>query len=378
MNEQIYTNYRLQLPEQDLVGTLVVRDGMIAEIQPGTVAQGQNGQGDYLLPGLIELHTDNLEQCISPRPKVRWPLDAAIMYHDRELISAGVTTVCDAIAIGDITPTSMRLTQFAPMIEAITHSQNNQRFAADHRLHLRCELVYEHVCEVVAQFVDHPLLALVSLMDHTPGQRQFAQVEKYREYYMGKHGISRDNIDQFIQDRLDAQQQHGQRNRQGLVNLMRPRGITLASHDDATIAHVQAAVEDGAAIAEFPTTLDAAKASHQHGLHVLMGAPNLVLGGSHSGNVSALELLEHDLVDIFSSDYVPQSLLQAMFLIVRYTEKPLHEAAKLFTLNPAQAIGLAGDRGSLTIGKRADLITVHDDGTVPRLTAVIRAGQRVA
>ena len=378
MSEQIYTNYRLQLPEQDLVGTLVVRDGMIAEIQPGTVAQGQNGQGDYLLPGLIELHTDNLEQCISPRPKVRWPLDAAIMYHDRELISAGVTTVCDAIAIGDITPTSMRLTQFAPMIEAITHSQNNQRFAADHRLHLRCELVYEHVCEVVAQFVDHPLLALVSLMDHTPGQRQFAQVEKYREYYMGKHGISRDKIDQFIQDRLDAQQQHGQRNRQGLVNLMRPRGITLASHDDATIAHVQAAVEDGAAIAEFPTTLDAAKASHQHGLHVLMGAPNLVLGGSHSGNVSALELLEHDLVDIFSSDYVPQSLLQAMFLIVRYTEKPLHEAAKLFTLNPAQAIGLAGDRGSLTIGKRADLITVHDDGTVPRLTAVIRAGQRVA
>ena len=378
MSEQIYTNYRLQLPEQDLVGTLVVRDGMIAEIQPGTVAQGQNGQGDYLLPGLIELHTDNLEQCISPRPKVRWPLDAAIMYHDRELISAGVTTVCDAIAVGDITPTSMRLTQFAPMIEAITHGQNNQRFAADHRLHLRCELVYEHVCEVVAQFVDHPLLALVSLMDHTPGQRQFAQVEKYREYYMGKHGISRDKIDQFIQDRLDAQQQHGQRNRQGLVNLMRPRGITLASHDDATIAHVQAAVEDGAAIAEFPTTLDAAKASHQHGLHVLMGAPNLVLGGSHSGNVSALELLEHDLVDIFSSDYVPQSLLQAMFLIVRYTEKPLHEAAKLFTLNPAQAIGLAGDRGSLTIGKRADLITVHDDGTVPRLTAVIRAGQRVA
>jgi len=378
MSEQIYTNYRLQLPEQDLVGTLVVRDGMIAEIQPGTVAQGQNGQGDYLLPGLIELHTDNLEQCISPRPKVRWPLDAAIMYHDRELISAGVTTVCDAIAVGDITPTSMRLTQFAPMIEAITHGQNNQRFAADHRLHLRCELVYEHVCEVVAQFVDHPLLALVSLMDHTPGQRQFAQVEKYREYYMGKHGISRDKIDQFIQDRLDAQQQHGQRNRQGLVNLMRPRGIALASHDDATIAHVQAAVEDGAAIAEFPTTLDAAKASHQHGLRVLMGAPNLVLGGSHSGNVSALDLLEHDLVDIFSSDYVPQSLLQAMFLIVRYTEKPLHEAAKMFTLNPAQAIGLAGDRGSLTIGKRADLITVHDDGMVPRLTAVIRAGQRLA
>jgi alpha-D-ribose 1-methylphosphonate 5-triphosphate diphosphatase len=351
---------------------------MIAEIQPDIVTQGQDGQGDYLLPGLIELHTDNLEQCISPRPKVRWPLDAAVVYHDRELISAGVTTVCDAIAVGDITPTSMRLTQFAPMINAITHAQSNDRFAADHRLHLRCELAYEHVCSVTEQFVDHPLLSLVSLMDHTPGQRQFAKVEKYREYYMGKHGITEEQMDVFIQSRIEAQQQYVQQNRHRLVALMRSQGVALASHDDATVEQVQEAVEDGAAIAEFPTTLDAAKASHQHGLKVLMGAPNLVLGGSHSGNISALELLEHDLVDLFSSDYVPQSLLQAMFLMVYHTDKPLYEAAKLFTLNPAKAIGLESDRGSLEVGKRADFITVHDDGMVPRLTAVIRTGQRVA
>lgn len=378
MNEQIYTNYRLQLPDQEVLGTLVVRDGQIAEIQPGTVAHGQNGQGDYLLPGLVELHTDNLEQCISPRPKVRWPLDAAVVYHDRELISAGVTTVCDAIAVGDITPTSMRLMQYAPMIEAITHAQMNDRFAADHRLHLRCELAYEHVCAVTEQFVDHPLLVLVSLMDHTPGQRQFRNLDKFREYYMGKHGIAEDEIDQFIQSRIAAQQQYVQQNRKDLVTLMRSQDVALASHDDTTVEQVQDAIEDGAAIAEFPTTLDAAKVSHQHGLQVLMGAPNLVLGGSHSGNVSALELLEHDLVDIFSSDYVPQSLLQAMFLIVRQTNTPLYDAAKRFTLNPARAIGLESDRGSLEVGKRADLITVHDDGIVPRLTSVVRAGRRVA
>jgi len=378
MNEQIYTNYRLQLPNQEVLGTLVVRDGRITDIQPGTVAQGQDGEGNYLLPGLVELHTDNLEQCISPRPKVRWPIEAAVMYHDRELISAGVTTVCDAIAVGDITPTSMRLTQFEPMIAAITHGQEHQRFAADHRLHLRCELAYESVCNVTEQFVDHPLLSLVSLMDHTPGQRQFAKLEKYREYYMGKHGVSQDQIDAFIQDRIAAQKQYVQKNRRDLVDLMRPRGVALASHDDATLEHVQEAVEDGAAIAEFPTTLDAAKASHHNGLQVLMGAPNLVLGGSHSGNVSAMELVEHHLVDIFSSDYVPQSLLQAMFLIVRHTDKPLYEAAKLFTLNPARAIGLEGDRGSLELGKQADFITVHDDGIVPRLFSVHRHGKRVA
>lgn len=378
MNEQTYTNYRLQLPDQEILGTLVVRDGKIADIQPGTVSQGLNGQENYLMPGLVELHTDHLEQCISPRPKVSWPLEAAAVYHDRTLISAGITTVCDAIALGDITPTSMRLTQYSPMIDAIHRGQQQGRFAVDHRLHLRCELGYEHVYEVAEQFADHPLLSLISLMDHTPGQRQFAQVEKYKEYYMGKHGVTAAEMETFIQKRLEAQRHHAVDNRQRLVKLAQAQGVSLASHDDATTAHVQEAVQDGAAIAEFPTTLDAAKEAHRHGLKVLMGAPNLVLGGSHSGNVSAMELVEHHLADIISSDYVPQSLLQAMFLIAQQTKQPVYKAMRLFTTNPAQAIQLDGDRGSLEIGKRADLITVHNDGVVPRLTAVIRAGQRVA
>lgn len=377
-NEQIYTNYRLQLPDQEVLGTIVVRDGAIADIQPGIVAQGQDGEGHYLLPGLIELHTDNLEQCISPRPKVRFPLEAAVTYHDRELISAGITTVCDAIAVGDITPTSMRLTQFGPMIGAIEQGQEQGRFAVDHRLHLRCELAYAHAAEIAEQYADHPLLALISLMDHTPGQRQFARIDKYKEYYMGKHGITETEMDAFIQDRLDAQHNHADHNRQTLVQLAQTRQIALASHDDATVEHIQQAVADGAEIAEFPTTLDAAKEAHCHGLQILMGAPNLILGGSHSGNISAMELVERGLVDIISSDYVPQSLLQAMFLIAYTTETPLYQAMQLFTLNPAQAIGLEGDRGSLEIGKRADFITVQDDGTVPRLLAVFRQGQRMA
>lgn len=378
MNEQIYTNYRLQLADQEVLGTLAVRDGTIADIQPGVMAQGQDGDGDYLLPGLIELHTDNLEQCITPRPKVRFPLDAAAVYHDRELISAGITTVCDAIAIGDITPTSMRLTQFAPMIGAIEQGQEQGRFATEHRLHLRCELAYEHAYDIVEQYTDHPLLSLISLMDHTPGQRQFAKIDKYKEYYMGKHGITEAEMEAFIQDRLDAQSNHADRNRQNLVQLTRTRQIALASHDDATVEHVQQAVADGAEIAEFPTTLDAAKEAHRHGLQILMGAPNLILGGSHSGNISAMELVKRNLVDIISSDYVPQSLLQAMFLIAHSTGIPLYQAMQLFTLNPAKAIGLEGDRGSLEIGKRADFITVHDDGTLPRLSSVLRQGQRVA
>lgn len=378
MTEQIYTNYRLQLPDQEILGTVVVRDRAIADIQPGTVTQGQDGGGDYLLPGLVELHTDNLERCMSPRPKVHWPIDVAAVNHDRELAASGITTVCDAVSVGDLTPDSLRMTQFAPMIDAVHRGQQEGRFTVDHRLHLRCELGYEKVHDVTAQYAEHPLLSLISLMDHTPGQRQFVKIEKYKEYYQGKHGVTDEQMEDFMNQRLANQREHAADNRRKLVEMAQGQGLSIASHDDATVEHVQEAIDDGAAIAEFPTTLAAAKEAHTHGLQVLMGAPNLILGGSHSGNVSAMELVEQDLVNIISSDYVPQSLLQAMFIIVQQREKPLYEAMRLFTINPATAIGLGRDRGSLEIGKRADLIAVHDDGVVPRLTAVMRQGQRIA
>jgi len=182
----------------------------------------------------------------------------------------------------------------------------------------------------------------------------------------------------FIQARIEAQQRHGADNRRKLVELTQKHKIYLASHDDATPEHVQEAIQAGATIAEFPTTLDAAKEAHRHGLQVLMGSPNLILGKSHSGNVSAMELVEKDLVDIISSDYVPQSLLQAMFLVAQRQQKPLYQAMRLFTSNPARAIGLDCDRGSLEVGKQADLITVHHDGGVPQLTSVYRRGKRIA
>ncbi|MGF1515300.1 MAG: alpha-D-ribose 1-methylphosphonate 5-triphosphate diphosphatase, partial [Elainellaceae cyanobacterium] len=338
--------------------------------------QGQDGGGDYLLPGFVELHTDNLERCMSPRPSVAWPLEMAVVHHDRDLAGAGITTVCDAIAIGDVLPNSVRMTQFDPMIDALASSQQAGRLAVDHRLHLRCELGYEKTHDIVERYATHPLLTLMSLMDHTPGQRQFAKVEKYKQYYVGKHGVSPDEMDAFIQKRIEDQRLHAQANRQKLAQLARTHDITLASHDDATVDHVQEAVAEGAAIAEFPTTLDAAKAAHSHGLQILMGAPNLVLGGSHSGNVSAMTLVEHGLVDVISSDYVPQSLLQAVFLMTQAL--PLHDAVKRVTLNPAKAAGLGGDRGSLSVGKSADLVIVNHDGMVPRLTSVYRRGQRIA
>ena len=380
MHSQVYTNYRLLLPNEEIIGTIAVKDGIITDIQPGVVSQGQNGDGDYLMPGLIELHTDNLEKCISPRPKVRFPLELAAVNHDRDLISSGITTVCDAIAIGDVTPKddSLRIHHYAEMIDTVAGAQTAGRFSTDHLLHLRCELGYEHLYNIIEPYAEHPLLAMISLMDHTPGQRQFVNIKKYKEYYTGKHGVPEAKMDEFIAMRLNNQRQHAVENRQALVKLTQKKNISLASHDDATVDHVREAMAEGVILAEFPTTIDAAKEAHCNGLLVLMGAPNVVLGGSHSGNVSAMELIELDLVDIISSDYVPRSLLQSAFIISQTAKKPLYEVIKYITLYPAKAINLDNCIGSLEVGKKADFITVHNDGVVPMIGSVYKQGQRVA
>jgi len=378
MNEQIYTNYRLLLPDEEILGTLIVRNGKIADIQPGITNKGENGEGKYLIPGLIELHTDNLERCMSPRPGIRWPLEAAAIYHDRDLASAGVTTVCDAIAIGDVNPKSPRLKNYDQMINVLCQGKADKRFLVDHYIHLRCELAYPEVYQITEEYVYNSLVLMISLMDHTPGQRQFINLEKFKEYYMGKHGVTAQEMEEFITTRQERHKLYSNKNRHFLVELARGRKIALASHDDATVDHVQEAVEDGVVLAEFPTTVEAASKAHSLGLKVLMGAPNLVLGGSHSGNVSAMDLVLLDLVDVISSDYVPQSLLQAMFIIAKKTDKPLYQCMELFTSNPAQAIDLFHDRGSLEVGKRADFITVCDDGIVPRLISTICAGCRIS
>jgi alpha-D-ribose 1-methylphosphonate 5-triphosphate diphosphatase len=379
MRETVFTNARIVTRDEVVDGTVRTVDGRIAETGEGaTTAPGAiDLGGDYLLPGFVELHTDNLEKHFSPRPGVAWPALSAVVAHDAQIAASGITTVFDALAIGDLNPDSMRLRHLRRMAEAIEDARVRGILRAEHMLHLRCEVSHPDVVNIFETYVEDSGVRLVSLMDHTPGQRQFAQLDKYKQYYQGKYGLSDDEIEAFIVEKRRAQQLYSAPHRSYLVEQCRERGITMASHDDATEAHVDEAIEDGVAIAEFPTTLVAARKASEAGLGVLMGAPNVVLGGSHSGNVAATELARHGVLDILSSDYVPSSMVQGVFRLWSEGAMPsLPAAVATVSATPARAAGL-DDRGEIAPGKRADLVRVAVRGETPVVVSAWRTGERM-
>ncbi len=370
-------NARIVTRDEEFLGTLHFSDGRISDFARGTTATAaEDWGGDYLLPGLVELHTDNLEKHLAPRPGVNWPAMPAVLAHDAQIVAAGITTVLDAIALGDVRDGSTRTEQLRPMLEALEHCGKNGLLRAEHLLHLRCELSYAGLIELFEGLVEEPRLQLVSLMDHTPGQRQFVNLAKHREYYQGKHGLSNAEMDALVIDQQENHLLHSAVNRCAIVEMSRALGIPLASHDDATPEHVAEAVAEGVVISEFPTTLLAARTARQHNLGVVMGAPNVVRNGSHSGNVSALELAHEQLLDGLSSDYVPASLLHAAFLLTERAGWSLPEAIAVVSANPARLAGL-DDRGEIAQGRRADLIRVHADSHVVSVTGSWREGRRI-
>lgn len=375
----IFANARLVLADRLCNGSISVKNGLIAAIDEGaTAAAAEDFEGDYLIPGLVELHTDHLENHYHPRPGVYWNPLAALQAHDAQVTASGITTVFDAVRLGSDPDAQFDLGEHAAvLLEAITAGRHDGRLRADHFVHLRCELSSSDALRHFETYHGHEPVRLASLMDHTPGQRQFVTMDLYYAYYQGKTGRTDAEMERFIAARLEDQKKYSLRNRSGIIELARSAGLALASHDDATPAHVVEAQDDNINIAEFPTTLAAARAARDAGLSILMGAPNLVRGKSHSGNVSAAELAKIGLLDILSSDYVPFSLLQACFALPQLVEDiSLPEAVAMVSRNPARAVGL-DDRGELAPGQRADFARISVIDGLPVVRAVWRQGQRV-
>jgi alpha-D-ribose 1-methylphosphonate 5-triphosphate diphosphatase len=376
--DTVLSNARIILEDRIVSGSLIIRDGKIAEISEGTSAVGEDLEGDYLLPGLVELHTDHLESHYSPRPGVRWNKIAAIQAHDAQVATSGITTVFDCLRMGSDEDGGFDLGEMREMADAIEAAQSEGRLRADHLIHLRCEVSAANVLDHFADFENDRAVRLVSLMDHAPGQRQFQTMEKYIFYYQKKRGLSDAAFATFMEKRLEESAKYSTPHRDAITRICHARGITIASHDDATLEHVDESVGYGVRLAEFPTSIEAAKASHTAGMSVLMGAPNIVRGMSHSGNIAALDLAEIGVLDVLSSDYVPLSLLHAPFILADEVEGiSLPQAIAMVTATPARTVSLE-DRGRIATGLRADLVRVHRDTGVPVTRSVWREGRRVA
>ncbi|TPW26618.1 alpha-D-ribose 1-methylphosphonate 5-triphosphate diphosphatase [Pararhizobium mangrovi] len=379
LRENILSNARIVLDGEVTTGSLRIVDGVIADIATNSaLPNAEDMQGDHLVPGLVELHTDHMEGHFAPRIGVRWNPAAAVLAHDAQLATSGVTTVFDAIRVGMEDHAEVGLEDMTLLADAVREANAARRLRAQHFIHLRCEVSTADCLPGFERLAGRKEVLLASMMDHAPGQRQFTDLEAFRAFHLSRTSKSEAAFDAFCAERIAESEANAEPNRAAIAAAAERYAITLASHDDATPDHVRESLGYGVRIAEFPTTIEAARTAHEAGMGVMMGAPNLVRGGSHSGNVAARDLAEAGLLDILSSDYIPFSLIYAVFQIARFADGiSLPQAVSWVTSAPAKAVGLT-DRGRIAPGQRADLVRVRADEDVPVVRTVWREGQRVA
>jgi alpha-D-ribose 1-methylphosphonate 5-triphosphate diphosphatase len=375
--ETILTNVILVLPGETLHGTIVMHGRTIADIAAGRFhAPGAlDLNGDYVIPGVVDVHTDNLERQVQPRSLARWPSRSAMVAHDAQCAAAGVTTVLDALCLGDLGFDKERIKTFQDGVIDLDALTEAGLLKSDHFLHLRCEVPAADVLDLLDPVADHPLVRMISLMDHSPGVGQYADMDFYRKLRR-QGGLDEATVERRIQEMQAQRARLRNPNRKALLDRVRGTTIALASHDDRTEEEILENAADGIRISEFPVSMEAATAAKRAGMQVIAGAPNIVRGGSHSGNVAAADLVRAGAVDAFASDYVPPSLVEAAFQCARDEGITLPAAIAMISDHPARMSGLP-DRGRLEPGLRADVIRVHLHGTLPIVRQVWRAGERV-
>jgi len=391
MNYEI-TNGRVVTPEAVLENhTVLVEDGLIADILPnGDVRSGHDDNGSWyeridadgawVIPGMIDIHADYIEHMAAPRPTSVMDFRFALHQAERELIAHGVTTMYHSLAIYDYTefmPSPIRSPENTKRLIDLIARSHDAEHLIHHRFHARFEIDNLNRVEELKGYIRDRRVHLISFMDHTPGQGQYRNLEIYRKTLKGYRNVSDEEVDRIIEHSrsreklsLDAITE--------LAQYAADNGIAVASHDDDSAEKLDLVKMFGATISEFPITIDVAERARELGMHTVAGAPNVLLGGSHSGNLSAGEAVLAGAVDVLCSDYYPAALLAAVFALHRKHGRPLEEMVRLVTINPARAVLIHKETGSIEAGKRADLLVVRelDDGT-PYVARAIVAGKPV-
>ena len=337
-------------------------------------------EGKYVLPGLIDIHSDMIEGYIQPRSTAIMDFTMGLMEAERSLAMNGITTMFHSISMFRDGTWDVKEIRKAPQVKKlatfIAGYQENVRLIR-HRYHLRYEIDNLACYEDVKKMVEDDLVDLISFMDHSPGQGQYKKLEIYRKH-MPEEGtnISDEEFADFIQKKK-KKDMVSYEDLKELAELAQSKGISVASHDDDTREKLKVNHDLGVAISEFPITLDVAKEAVKQGFKTVLGAPNVLLGGSHSGNLSAVEAIREGAASVLVSDYYPQALLQSVFKLFHEKELTLWEAVKLVTKNPAEAVGLEKSIGTITPGKKADLLVVNDMGEFPVIEKVFVDGIKI-
>jgi alpha-D-ribose 1-methylphosphonate 5-triphosphate diphosphatase len=367
---------RAVLPGEVLDDAVVVcEDGVITSVRAGGAAPvgALDGRGSLLLPGIVDVHSDALERDINPRPGTSFPIEFALTAFEGRVRAAGVTTVFHGVGFQDNPGYHRSLEQATAVCAALAARAGA---GVDHRVLHRMDVRSPDALDVLLGCLPEPGRGtpLVSLEDHTPGQGQFRDVDRFVAGRMREQpGRTAEEATEIVRERIaarDALLEYADRNRSRLGDLARTGAIRMLAHDVESpqeLAHVRAG---GAAVAEFPLTLDAARAAKDAGMPVVMGAPNVIRGGSHSGNVGAREVVDAGLADALASDYAPPTLLAAALRLATDGVVALPAAVGLVTSGAAATAGLA-DRGALAEGARADLVLVDDSGRWPRVRLVL-------
>ena len=361
------------LPDHDVF----VRNGRIAVIRPsarfaeaGRSSEDENlevidARGAYVAPGMIDVHSDYIEGVASPRPTAVMNLRAALLHADRELVAHGVTTMYHSLSMHGTREFNRKPIRshenVSRLIGEIVALRANEGIThlMRHRLHLRIELDAVERFEEIKAYIENGSADMVSFMDHTPGQGQFADPAKYGEMLQGYQEMS-DAEAMRIVSSLQAHDKLAFFQMEELARIAHSRGLAVSSHDDDSAEKLDCMEALGTVISEFPITLDVALDARARGMHTLAGAPNVVMGRSHSGNLSAREAICAGAIDMLCSDYYPAALLEAVFVLHRVCGIDLAKAFALVTVNPARAAGVGGEIGSIAPGKRADLIVVRE------------------
>lgn len=360
-------------------GAIRVEAGKIAEIAETPVVGAElSGDGLLLLPGFVDMHGDMVEREVEPRPNVPMPLELGLRDLDRRLAVAGITTAYAAVSFSpSSTYGHLRSYEHTSAIIRALKSMGPQ-LLVDHRVHARFEITFPKALSVIEALLAEGAVDLISLTDHTPGQGQYRDIERHVEKMVREKGLSRDEAAQSVAKRIEERTQPAEIMAQTLSAISeacRAHGVALASHDDDTPAKVALMQDLGAAISEFPVTLEAAREARARGLATAMGAPNALRGQSYSGNLSAREAHAEGVLDILASDYHPSAILPAILELAKVDAAGLAGATRLATLNPANALGLS-DRGEIALGKQADFV-IADDSGIGHVRATIRSGRKI-